>query len=319
MRTNWLARLFDWLGETFERFNPSAFRFLAAVLPYLTPIPVAQYTATNSSEFLNFTPEVAFIFVFALEGIGLWFTTMLVDSIVDWIRSKNWKSFTPVLMFALTVGAYVYILVNLNVTLENATGNMNPALSRVITLMCFLPLITGIGNGYYKLKLEYRTDLETTKKRNEELELRKWQNESEIRKSEQDAEIRKMQEQNAWELRKLQEQNALEFQKLQESNSARLRKFQIKQETSGSKDNISETLPEVTSRSAETSETNYGNSSKMGRPSVHQNRVFEFMEQYYSNTRKVPTFTEVMNELNLPQSTASRLRDKWIDLRGIRQ
>lgn len=167
--SNLLARLFDWLGDALERFNPSAFRFLAAVLPYLTPVPVAWLTAHSSSTFLKFTPEVAFIFVFALEGIGLWFTTMLVDAVVDWVRSKNWKSFVPVILFAMTVIAYVFILVDLNVTLEKAVGNPNPALSRVITLLCFLPLITGVGNGYYKLKLDYRTESEQAKEKAEQL------------------------------------------------------------------------------------------------------------------------------------------------------
>jgi hypothetical protein len=169
-RSNWLASIFDWLGDALERFNPSAFRFLAALLPYLTPIPVAWLTAHSASSFLHFTPNVSFVFVFALEGIGLWFTTMLVDSVVDWVRSKNPKALIPVLMFGLTVGAYVLILVNLNVTLENASGNINPALSQVITLMCFLPLITGVGNGYYKLKLESKTDSERAKEHQERLE-----------------------------------------------------------------------------------------------------------------------------------------------------
>jgi hypothetical protein len=155
MNSNFLARTFEWLGEALEKFNPSAYRFLAAVLPYLTPIPVAWLTAHSATEILKFTPTVSFIFVFALEGIGLWFTSLLVDSVVDWIGSKNWKTFSMIIMFGITVAAYVYILVNLNVTLENAIGtNTNPALSKVITLLCFLPLITGVGNGYYKLKIE---------------------------------------------------------------------------------------------------------------------------------------------------------------------
>lgn len=168
--SNWLARIFDWLGEALERFNPSAFRFLAAALPYLTPIPVAWLTAHSASDFLHFTPNVSFVFVFALEGIGLWFTTMLVDSIVDWIRSRNLKTIVPVLMFILVVGAYILILINLNVTLEEANGNVNPALSQVITLMCFLPLITGVGNGYYKLKLESKTESQKAKEHQEMLD-----------------------------------------------------------------------------------------------------------------------------------------------------
>jgi len=168
--SNVLAQIFDWLGDALERFNPSAFRFLAAVLPYLTPIPVAWLTAHSASDFLHFTPNVSFIFVFALEGIGLWFTTLLVDAVVDFVRSRNPKTFLIVIMFVLVVGAYVLILVNLNVTLETANNaNTNPALSQVITLLCFLPLITGVGNGYYKLKLDYRTETEQAQRRTDEL------------------------------------------------------------------------------------------------------------------------------------------------------
>jgi hypothetical protein len=152
---NILASVFDWLGDALERFNPSAYKFLAAVLPYLTPIPVAWLTSKSAAEFLSLPPEVAFILVFALEGIGLWFTSLLVDSVVDWIRSRNWKTFALVILFGVVVGIYITVLVNLNVTLEAASNeNSNPALSRVITLLCFLPLLTGVGNGYYKLKLD---------------------------------------------------------------------------------------------------------------------------------------------------------------------
>lgn len=164
MKTTWLGNVFDWLGETFERFNPSAFRFLAAVLPYLTPFPVAWLTAHSASDFLDFTPTVAFIFVFALEGIGLWFTSLLVDAVVDWIRSRNIKTFSLVGIFALVVFVYISILVTLNVTLEASVGNSNPSLSKVITLLCYLPLLTGIGNGYYKLKLEGRRYQELSKR-----------------------------------------------------------------------------------------------------------------------------------------------------------
>ncbi len=269
MKSNWLASIFDWLGDALERFNPSAFRFLAASLPYLTPVPVAWLTAHSSAQFLNFTPEVSFIFVFALEGIGLWFTTMLVDSVVDWVRSKNWKSFAPVLMFAVTVTVYVFILVDLNVTLEKATGNVNPALSRVITLLCFLPLITGVGNGYYKLKLDYKTESELSKIHSEQLE----------------AQIRA------------------------EKREERLERLRIKRGTSGSSSGSDAKVPNQFRNSNGTSRT----TSKMGRPSLHQKRVFSYLEEEYHRNGVVPTFSEVANNLQLPQSTASRLRNEWIN------
>lgn len=156
MKTTWLSDSITKIGMTFEQANPALFRFLAAFLPYSTPIPVAVMTSKNASKFLDFDPWVAFVFVFGLEGMGLWFTSMFVDAIVDWIRSKNWKSFSIVILFGIVVSIYVWILVNLNVTLEVASGEVNTTYSKIITLLCFLPLLTGVGNGYYKLKLEHR-------------------------------------------------------------------------------------------------------------------------------------------------------------------
>ncbi len=158
--SKWLANLFEWLGEVFETFNPAAFRFLAAFLPYLTPFPVAWLTMKSAEKFLAFTPAVAFTFVFALEGLGLWFTSLFVDAIIAWIRSRNIKSFALVALFGAVVSAYVYLLINLNVTLK---GGNDPVLQDVITLLCFLPLLSGIGNGYYKWNLEQKVEQKSEK------------------------------------------------------------------------------------------------------------------------------------------------------------
>ena len=182
MSTNWLANIFNWVGEVFEVLNPSAFKFLAAVLPYSTPVPVAWVTAHSTATYLGFPTWLSFMFVFALEGIGLWFTTLLVDSVVDWVRSRNTRSLIVVLMLTVAVLCYIALLISLNVTLESASGSANPTYSLIITLLCFLPLISGVGNGYYKLKLKYETVATDTERRREELEERKRQEAREDKK-----------------------------------------------------------------------------------------------------------------------------------------
>lgn len=156
MRDTKLASFLFWLGDSIEALGPSVYRILASVLPYMTPIPVAWLTAKSAEGFLGFTGPISFVFVFGLEGIGIWFTGLLVEAIVDWIKSRNWKTFSMVLIFGFVVAVYVYILVNLNVVLKSGTNDEQ--LSKVITLMCILPLLTGIGNGYYKLKLDARRE-----------------------------------------------------------------------------------------------------------------------------------------------------------------
>lgn len=158
MKTTWLAEFAEKVSITFEKFNPALFRLLATVLPYATPLPVAWYTSRSAQTFLHFTPGISGVFVFGLEGMGILFTSLFVDSVIDWIRSRNVKTFALVAIFGVVVIAYVYLLVNLNVTLEQINNpDKNSALSQVITLMCFLPLLTGIGNGYYKWKLESKS------------------------------------------------------------------------------------------------------------------------------------------------------------------
>ena len=161
MNKNILAQIFDWLGDVFERFNPAAFRFLAAFLPYLSPLPVAWITQRSAGTYLGFSPTIGFIFVFTLEGIGLWFTSLLVDSIVDWIKSKNKNSFVITVVLSFAVLAYITILIILNVLLESSTDGYTATYGTVVGLLCLLPLITGIGNGYYKFQLRSTNTMES--------------------------------------------------------------------------------------------------------------------------------------------------------------
>lgn len=72
-----------------------------------------------------------------------------------------------------------------------------------------------------------------------------------------------------------------------------------------------------------TSESNYGTSgsqrtisrktSKMGRPSVHKEKVFLYMDEVLQRDGRVATFLEVQRELGLPESTASRIRSQWLE------
>lgn len=295
LNRNFLASIFNFLGDALEEFNPSAFRFLSAVLPYLTPVPVAWLTADSAATFLHFTRTISFIFVFALEGIGLWFTSLLVDAVVDWVRSRNRGSFVPVIMFTLAVGSYVFLLVSLNVTLESARGDSNAELSKVITLMCFLPLITGIGNGYYKLKLERKTELQHTKLHDEELELRR------------------LSEQRQMELARLDASGKLELAKLQERNKTRLELLKLQQETSRSTNGSSISTSE-SNRTYESTSGSTNGTSKMGRPSVHEERVFSYLDSAYSGSGVVPPFSAIVRDLEVPESTASRLRNKWLSV-----
>lgn len=88
-------------------------------------------------------------------------------------------------------------------------------------------------------------------------------------------------------------------------------------ETSGSPDSnsrsSSRTHTEVPKDFRNTSET----TSRSGRPSIHQDRVYEYLDRRLLEENRIPTFVEVVNDLGLPQSTASRLRTQWMRDRQI--
>jgi uncharacterized membrane protein YqjE len=182
MKTTWLAQVADFIAVSFERLSPAMYRLLAAVLPYTTPLPVAYYTAQNTSELLNFDPIFAVVFAFSLEGIGLWFTSLFVDTVIEWIRSRNKKTLILILLLGISISAYLLILVSLNVAIDTALkGNENGYLSRVITMICMLPFISGIGNGYYRWKLEAQTAAEEEKEYQRKIQEERWRMEREYK------------------------------------------------------------------------------------------------------------------------------------------
>lgn len=72
-----------------------------------------------------------------------------------------------------------------------------------------------------------------------------------------------------------------------------------------------------------TSESTYGTSGSqrkksknMGRPSIHKEKVFVYMDEILERDGRVAPFLEVQRELGLAESTASRLRNEWLEENG---
>lgn len=107
-----------------------------------------------------------------------------------------------------------------------------------------------------------------------------------------------------------------------ENDRATKKEIRASGTTSGTR--LSKPISKVTSRTPSTSGTiqqpmGFQKSQpsettfKTGRPSIHQERVFGYMEQVYKDENRVASFAEVERDLELPQSTASRLRNSWVD------
>jgi len=79
--------------------------------------------------------------------------------------------------------------------------------------------------------------------------------------------------------------------------------------TSGSNYGTSESKG-VTSKSSSRS------SKRMGRPSIYKEKVFIYMDEILERDGRIAPFLEVQRELGLTESTASRLRNEWLEENG---
>ena len=90
------------------------------------------------------------VFVAVLEGLGLLVTSYLTDAVLKYIGSKNPKEIWKIGLLGIVTIVYIAILVGLNVQLKSANSDASPTYLTIITLMCFLPLISGVLYGYAK-------------------------------------------------------------------------------------------------------------------------------------------------------------------------
>jgi hypothetical protein len=144
MESNLVVKFFEGVAKFFYALLPT-------VLPYSTPLPIAVITASSAETFFGMTPMIAGVFVFSLEGLGVWSTTTFIDKFVEYIRSRNPKVLWMSVIMFLVVAAYLAVLVLLNVVLK---GNNSTAYRVAVTLVCFLPFIAGILNGFRKVDLQ---------------------------------------------------------------------------------------------------------------------------------------------------------------------
>lgn len=168
--TNILARMLDWLSEVFDVASPSLYKMLSTLVPYLAPVPVALLTAGSSIKYLGMSGWGAGIFVFVLDGLGILATVTLVSVVVDFIRSRNWKTLFMVLLFVAANVFYIQIVVSLNVRLAEALGNADPIKAKVLTLISWLPILAGVMNGYFVLTSRQKTETEKAQEKQAEMD-----------------------------------------------------------------------------------------------------------------------------------------------------
>jgi hypothetical protein len=310
MNKDWLKITLEWAADTFDTANPAIFKLLAIILPYLTPIPVAMLTASSAATFLGMDGRTAGILVFAIEGLGVLFTSLLVESVND--KFKKQGGWAMPIIFSVVVLVYIFILVSINVTLHNATGDQSGALKTVITLLCFLPLLSGVGSGYYRLKLNEKADAnaaEQVRRENEdrahqlELERQRVANENEALRLKTQFELEQLAKAQEFELaqkeKDLRHQRKLEKLKLKtEGAQESSERLSSSSSTSNSGSDETQTPGGVASESTEQVKL---------RP---RDKAIASINQFYVLKNRPPSRQELIS-LGHDKSTASRALDQW--------
>lgn len=194
---------FDQLTGVLHAAAPSVYTFIETTLPYTTPIPIATISSTSANTFFGLTGFPAFALVYSLEAIGLVTTTKLVDTVIDAIRSRNWKTWVVVVLLVATLLVYINILVNMNVNIHT---DYTPAKAKVLRLLSFLPMIAGIlnGLGLFKLKAEKKEETQAQmdeRHRQEQLELEEKRRKDQMEFERQRLENERLERQDARRLR----------------------------------------------------------------------------------------------------------------------
>lgn len=164
------------IAKTIEDANPAIFALLATLLPFLTPFPIAALTAISAETYLfDGHVTISWIFVAVLEGLGLLVTSYLTDAVLKYIGSKNTREIWKITLLGVVTVVYIAILIGLNVQLKAANSEADPAYLLIITLMCFLPLISGVLYGYAKFNRDTKAKETADEEYSRKLEEKKYE------------------------------------------------------------------------------------------------------------------------------------------------
>lgn len=163
-------------AKVIEDANPAIFALLATLLPFLTPFPIAALTAISAETYLfDGHMTISWIFVAVLEGLGLLVTSYLTDAVLKYIGSKNTREVWKIFLLGVVTIVYIAILIGLNVQLKAANSQSDPAYLLIITLMCFLPLISGVLYGYAKFNRDTKAKETSDEQYQRELEEKRYE------------------------------------------------------------------------------------------------------------------------------------------------
>ena len=134
-----------------EHGTPSMLGFMSAVLPLITPAPVAGMTAISLMNFFVWDAWQAWTMAVALEIAGF----VLWVSLTETLMADGWKGTVMQYFFAGAVVVYQGILISVNAVLAAIEG-ANDTYVLILLLLSLLPALGSISYGYRNSKIEQK-------------------------------------------------------------------------------------------------------------------------------------------------------------------
>lgn len=275
---------------------------MAATVPWIAPLIPASFALKNAAEKLQVQNGVEYIIAASIEGLGMSVTSTAFE-LWDWSdKNKETKLSAPILISIGTIVFYVVIVISVNVGLD--LGWAEWLIKAMLSLLSIPAVVTLALRSQHSRRIAEKESakIETDKKQAEEKS-------ETLRLAEITLEAQRREDEIAQEAQRKQ----MEFDMEQRRLDAETRR-QIKMEKARTSETNSGTSR--TSKIGSGTDGTQKPTFRTGRKSTHKQAVFDFIETYVATHGNVPSFSEVEQELKLPQSTASRLRGEWLKERG---
>jgi len=280
--TLWLAKMFQYVYEVVLAADRPIFMAAMVALPFIAPLLPAMITGTNLQKYLfPDHPNWVWIGIMAFELVAM---LAQVASVSAHMNLKDDP--TNIVLVAecrradWSYAIYIMTLIASNVFLELANGEKGVNVFVVACLTVGLSFSSSLVNA------------------------------GRIHK--RDEEDKKLED-----IRRTQErEDLLRREQVEREDRIRREKDEVKLERWRLKHGYASTTSLVSPEFQNSLETN----EKTGRPSVYETPVFRYMSTVYEQTGKVPSFNDVVTNIEgISKGTASKVRNKWIELERQKQ
>lgn len=149
MKTNFLARFFEWVSQVLNGAERSFLDLLSVLVPYCVPVIPAYLTYYHTKDIMDFPDWVAITASFVVEVLGI----TSVSTAIRFFRhnqrykksiERNTANAAPFWLAVFVYVFYIVIVLTVNVLLEQIAGTRSGEVILAIALFTLLSFPSGV-------------------------------------------------------------------------------------------------------------------------------------------------------------------------------